>query len=69
MVASSGCYPSLLLPQGEFSHTVVIMFVVARLARVCDWLIVAIIIIISMIYIYFYKSYMCTVCNILGVMW
>ncbi|KAL4554550.1 hypothetical protein LXL04_039382 [Taraxacum kok-saghyz] len=26
--------------RGEFSHTVVIMFVVARLARVCDWLII-----------------------------
>ena len=65
MVASFGCYPSLLLTQGEFSHTVVIMFVVARLARVCDWLIVVIIIIISMLYIYIFINRTCALYVIL----
>ena len=67
MVASFGYYPSLLLTQGEFSHTVVLMFVVARLARVCDWLIdvIIIIIIMSMLYIYIFINRTCALYVIL----
>ena len=64
MVALFDFYPSILLTRGEFSHTVVIMFVVARLARVCDWLIVAIII-ISMLYMYIFINHTCALYVIL----